>query len=118
MQAIRVKIGVFWLLFLAFCLLLYFRWYYRVIWLALPMVMGFIRYTKPKLPLGSRRMALMFRLGFVVCVVMCFIHAFYQSSAAALIAAKIACVLFTVPVVCYTAYLDYGIFTSAHDRSA
>jgi len=112
MKMIRLKIGVFWFLGLLFFLLLYFWWSYRVLWLALPLIMGLIRYAKPRLPIGSRRIALLIRLGFILCVVSCIIHAFYQSSAAALIVAKIACTLFTVPVVCYTAYLDYATFAS------
>ena len=79
MKIIYIKVAAFWLLFLLFCALLYFWWYYRVLWLALTPLMGVIRYTKPKLPSGPPRIALAIRLGFIVCVVACFVHAFYQS---------------------------------------
>lgn len=118
MNIIRVKISVFWLLFLLFCLLLFFSWHYRLLWLTFLPILAVIRYTKPQLPRGPRRLGLLFRFGFILCLVSVFLHVYYPFSAAALTAARIACILFTVPLVCYTVYLDYGAFTFAHNRNA
>ncbi|MEJ0089838.1 MAG: hypothetical protein WDM80_08860 [Limisphaerales bacterium] len=114
MNIIRTKIIAFWLLFLLFCFLLWISWHHRLLWIAIFVpawvIIGLI---KPRPPRPSRQVALLFRIGLILMLVVVFMHALQPSSAGLLLLAKIVCGLFIVPRLCYQAYKDYDTFRSA-----
>jgi hypothetical protein len=113
MNVVRTKIIAFWVLFLVFCLLLWYSWPHRLLWIAIFIpIWLIIGFTKPQLPRPSRQVALLFRVGLILMLAAVFIHALQPSSHTLLMLAKVLCVLFIVPRLCYQAYRDYGVFRS------
>lgn len=115
MNTIRIKIIVSWLLFLSFCLLIGFSWHHRILWLALFLSLAaLVQFMKPRPPRAPWQLGSFARFGFTVWLSAVLLHAFYPSSSAFLLQAKIVSLLFVTPVLCYKAYSDYRSFTSAH----
>lgn len=76
-------------------------------------MMGLIK-PRPQRP--SLKLVLLFGFGFILFLVSVFLHGFvYPSSAGFLLLAKIACVLFVVPVLCYTACVHYRAFRASQN---
>ncbi len=108
MNLIRTKIVVIWLLNLLFGLLLGYAWQYRLLWLALfILLMPFIALIKPRLPAPSRRISLLFLLGLALWLLSVFLHVLYPFSASVLMTTKIVSALLAVPVLCYMACAHY-----------
>jgi hypothetical protein len=120
MNIIRAKIIAFWLLFLLFCLMLCFSWRYRILWLCIFLLVGgMMGLFKPRPQRPSLKLVLLFGFGFILFLLSVFLHGFvYPSSAGFLLLAKIASVLFVVPVLCYTACVHYRAFRASQNAGA
>ena len=115
MNIIRVKIVVFWLLFLALVVLLYFFWSHRILWLLLFLAAGTIAgFIGPRVSYPRDRAKVMMTLFGVVGVVFLFafiVHGFlFPRSASLYLAMKILLPLALLPALCYKAYCDYVAF--------
>jgi hypothetical protein len=90
MNSIRKKIVGFWLLFFLFCLLLWFSWRHRLLWIALfgsaSVVLGLI---KPRLSPPPPKLRALFWLAVTVFGLTVFFHGIlYPSSGQALLAGE------------------------------
>jgi hypothetical protein len=115
MNITRAKIIAFWLLFVLLCLLLWFSWRQRVLWLCIFVpACGAMALLKPRPARPSPKLLLLFGTGLTLFLVSVYLHGFvYPASAGFLLLAEIFCALFLVPVLGYTAWVHYRAFKAA-----
>jgi hypothetical protein len=115
MYIIRIKIVVFWLLFLVLVLLLHYYWSHRILWLLLFLaaeaIAGFIgprvSYTQGR----TKVMMILFGVAGVVFLFAFIVHGFlFPQSASLYLAMKILLPLALLPALCYKAHSDYVAF--------
>lgn len=122
-NAIRTKIVVFWLLFVALLLLLQFSWSHRLLWLLLflaaEVIAGSIgpRVSYPQHRLKVLR--ILFGFAGVVFLFAFIVHGFFLPKSEILtVALKFLMSLALIPALCYKAHCDYvalGRFRAAND---
>ena len=120
MNVIRIKIVVFWLLFLGLIFLLYYSWSHRILWLLLFLTAGAITgFIGPKVSYPRDRARMMMTLFGVAGVVFLFafiVHGFlFPRSAGLTVAMKLLMPLALLPALCYKVYCDYAAFRESHD---
>ena len=123
MNVIRIKIVVFWLLFLGLVLLLYYSWSHRILWLFLFLAAGAITgFIGPRVSYPRDRAKVMMTLFGVAGVVFLFafiVHGFlFPQSAGLTLAMKILMPLALLPALCYKAHGDYVAFRLSGGRGA
>jgi hypothetical protein len=122
-NVIRIKIVVFWLLFLGLVLLLYYSWSHRILWLLLFLAAGAIAgFIGPRVSYSPDRAKVMMTLFGVAGVVFLFafiVHGFlFPQSAGLTLAMKILMPLSLLPALCYKAQGDYVAFRLSRGRGA
>ena len=123
MNIIRAKIIAFWLLFLLLCLLLYFCWRHRILWLLLFLaaeaLAGFIGPRVQQTRDRAKVMMTLFGVAGVVFLFAFIVHGFlFPQSASLSLAMKILLPLALVPALCYKAHCDYVAFRLSRGRGA
>ena len=123
MNAIRLKIVVFWLLFLSLVYLLYYSWSHRILWLLLFLVTGTITgFIGPRVQYPRDRAKVMMILFGVAGVVFLFafiVHGFlFPQSASLTLVMKILLPLALLPALGYKAHCDYVVFQLSGGRGA
>jgi hypothetical protein len=119
----RIKIVVFWLLFLGLAALLYYSWSHRILWLLLFLsaeaIAGFIG---PRVSYPRDRAKMMMTLSAVAGVVFLFafiVHGFlFPQSTGLTLAMQILMPLALLPALCYKAHSDYLSFRASRGRGA
>jgi hypothetical protein len=120
---IRIKIVVFWLLFLGLVLLLYYSWSHRILWLLLFLaaeaIIGFIGPTVSMPRHRAKVMMTLFGVAGVVFLFAFIVHGFlFPRSAGLTLVMKILMPLSLLPALCYKAYGDYVAFRLSRGRGA
>ena len=122
-NVIRIKIVVFWLLFLGLVSLLYYSWSHRILWLLLFLAAGAITgFIGPRVSYPRDRAKMMMTLLGVAGVVFLFafiVHGFlFPQSTGLTLAMKILMPLGLLPGLCYKAHSDYVAFRLSRGRGA
>jgi hypothetical protein len=122
-NVIRIKIVVFWVLFLGLASLLYYSWSQRILWLLLFLaaeaMTGFIgpRVSYPRDT--AKVMMTLFGVAGVVFLIAFIVHGFmFPQSASLYLVMKILFPLGLLPALCYKAYADYVAFRLSRGTGA